>query len=283
MTGNDAAVLEVLTDEELAVLSTVDTVAVTPHLSVRPPKERDTLLEAAYRSLVARGIVMPPTAQARAEARTELARSRTESTRAAAAGLAGTADTAGHPGTNAARVQVKVREDVAALVALREGASRVVAMARTTATQQDYVYLYVVDDVVLVEVVSSDGFHEFSLVRQELLVPTALAAAIHADATDGAGDPVTMPSPAVGDPTPSDTMLQAAGGALLRCDLTVLTADNPSRVLLGLFSSPSGSWLLRTRWGLREPVIAAPTTVPAMRDAVAALIASAPDAAQNRR
>lgn len=262
----NAAVLEVLTDEELAVLSTVEPVAVTPHLSLRPPKERNTMIEGAYRSLVARGIITPPTAKARAQARAEAA-----STRAAAAEAARTR-TDGDAADQPVRVHVKVREDVAALVALREGATQVVAMARTTATQQDYVYLYPVEDVVLVEVVSSDGFHEFSLLRHEHLVPTVLAAAIHADAADGSGEPVTMASPATGDPTPGDEMLHAAGEALLRCDLTVLQADNPNPIMVGLFSSPGGSWLLRSRWGRSDPVLAEPCTVSAMRDAVTALL-----------
>ena len=64
----------------------------------------------------------------------------------------------------------------------------------------------------------------------------------------------------------------AAGEALLRCDLTVLTPDDLHPTMLGLFSSPGGSWLLRARWGLREPVVAEPVAVAAMRDAVAALV-----------
>lgn len=263
----EVALLEVLTDEELAVLTTADPVAVTPHLSLRSPKERGPLLETAYRSLVARGIVTPPTAEARARARAEAAQARAEAAEAARPGA--TRATA-----RRVSVDVSIREDVAALVTLRESARRVVAMARTTSAQQDYVYVYLVEDVALVEVVSNDGFHRFSLVGRDDVPATVLQAALHAEAADGFGDPVDLGTPANGDPTPGEAMLEQAGEALLRCDLTVLDAEDPAPEMLGIFSSPHGSWLMRAAWGTSTGVSARPVTVAALRDAVAARLSA---------
>lgn len=256
-TAADTALLEVLTDEELAVLSVEEGVAVTPHLSAVAPRERDALLQTAYRGLVARGIVEPPTAGARAQARAQVARARAE---AAATGGAGPEPTL--------RIDVQIREDVGALLTLRRGAQAVVAMARTAAVVQDYVYVYVVDDVLLVEVVSADGFHRFSLRRTADLLATVLDAAVLPDAGDGHGDAVPV-SLEPGDPTPPDRLLEEAGEALMRCDLTVLVPADPAPLLLGLFSAPAGSWVLESRFGSGGPVLARPVTGAELRAAVA--------------
>lgn len=264
----EVALLEVLTDEELAVLTDTHPVAVTPHLSLRSPKERGPLVETAYRSLVARGIITPPTAEARARARAELAQARAEAAEAARPGHT-------RATSRDVTVDVAIREDVSALITLRRSARRVVAMARTTSAQQDYVYVYLVDDVALVEIVSNDGFHRFSLVRRDDVPVTVAQAALHAEAADGYGEPVDLGNPADGDPTPGEAMLEQAGEALLRCDLTVLDAENPHPEMLGIFSSPRGSWLMRAAWGTSEGVSAYPVTVAALHDAVTAALAGA--------
>ncbi|WP_155859382.1 hypothetical protein [Cellulomonas sp. KRMCY2] len=256
----ETALLECLTDEELAVLSVHEGVAVTPHLSAVSPRDRAPLLQTAYRSLVARGIVEPPTAVARARARARLAQDRAE---AAAGGGSGSDPRIG--------VDVQVRQDVGVLLTLRRGAQAVVAMARTAAVVQDYVYVYLVDDVLLVEIVSADGFHRFSLRRTADLLSTVLDTAVLPDAGDGHGDavPVTIEP---GDPTPPDRLLDEAGAALLRCDLTVLVPDNPEPLLLGLFSAPSGSWVFESRFGSGDPVLARPVTAAELRVAVVAAL-----------
>ena len=108
-----------------------------------------------------------------------------------------------------------VRDDVRSVVALREGAQLVVAVARTTAPAQDFWYAYVVDDVVLLEEVGADGLHRF-----------ALAAA--ADPPALVPRPPCTPTPGTprgsrcrwavepGDPTPPDELLERLGSAILR-------------------------------------------------------------------
>ena len=83
-------------------------------------------------------------------------------------------------------LDLEVRQDLALVVALREGARLVVAVARTTATDQDFWYAHVVEDVVLLEEVSRDGMHRFASARDTALVDAgAVAAAVHPDAGDG--------------------------------------------------------------------------------------------------
>jgi len=259
--GPPTAVLESLTDEELAVLSPTESVVVAPYLDAIAPRERTALLRTAYRGLVARGIVEPPTAEARARARTETAQARLT-----VGGVPGSGSTP-RP-EPAVGVDVQVREDVASLVTLRRSARAVVAMARTTALLQDYVYLHVVEDVLLVEEVSSDGIHSFILRRSADLAETVLAAAVHPEAGDGIGEPTTVAARAVDDPTPPDAILRQAGLALLRCDLTVLTRGNASPRLLGLFSGPAGSWIVETARGSGAPIVTRPVAADELRGVV---------------
>jgi hypothetical protein len=258
------AVLESLTDEELAVLSLSDGVPVTPYLSSVEPRERTPLLRTAYRGLVARGIVDPPTAEARRRAREE------------AADAAGT-DARPHESGGArdpsqpdpvVGIDLQVREDVRTLVTLRRAARAVVAMARTTALLQDYVYVHVVEDVALLEEVSSDGVHRFALRGLADLGETVLAAALHPQAGDAEGEPATVTSAAADDPSPPDDVLAAAGQALVRCDLTVLTPDEPAPTMLGLFTAPAGSWLFETPRGAGRPIVARPLAAEELREAV---------------
>lgn len=245
------AVLESLTDEELAVLSLTDGAVVTPYLSSVEPRERSRLLRTAYRGLVARGIVDPPTAEARRRARQEATESGERP--------------GGDPDVG---VELQVREDVRTLVTLRTAARAVVAMARTTALLQDYVYVHVVEDVLLVEEVSSDGMHHFALRGLADLGETVLAAALHAEAGDAGGDPVTVTPDMAEDPSPPDEVLGRAGQALVRCDLTVLTPDEPTPTMLGLFTAPAGSWLFETPRGAGTPIVVRPLAAEELREAV---------------
>ena len=91
---DEAVFVEVLTDEELSVVARPGPMPVLPFLDALPAAEHDVARRSAYRSLVARGIVDPPTPEAVVAA-----------TRAA--------DDS---------VDLPVRQDVRSVVALREGA-----------------------------------------------------------------------------------------------------------------------------------------------------------------
>lgn len=258
--GDDPTVaLETLTDEELVVLSGTESVVVAPYLSEVPPKQRPALLRTAYRGLLARGIVDPPTPEARAEAR-----ARIEQARQAARDEGRPAP----PEDTTTSVELQVRNDVMTTVALRQGAQAVVAMARTTALAQDYVYVHVVDDVLLVEEVTADGLHRFALRPAADLTSTVLDAAVHPEAGDASGPAVELQPLAAGDPTPPDAVLEAAGAALVRCDLTVLSTDEPQPTMLGLFSAPAGCWLFASRRASGAPVHAEPMSAEGLRHAV---------------
>lgn len=246
--------LETLTDEELAVLSTVETVPVTPHLSEIPPPDRHRVVETAYRGLVARGIITPPDAQARAAAREDIAR----------------AETAGRT-THGIGIPAQIREDVASIITLRQEAQTVVALARTFATWQDFTYLHVVDDVLLMEVVTSDGLHHFALRHREHLSATVLEAALHPEAGGVDGEPLALPVDASTDPSPPQELLEDAGEALMRCDVVVVGRPE----ILGLFTAPTASWLFRTVFGSGEPVQVHPTSPVTLRAAVSGLLRDA--------
>lgn len=207
--------VEVLTHEELSVIARPGPMPVLPFLDELPPGEREVARRTAYRSLLARGVVDPPTPEA-----------------VAAASRSGDGS-----------VDLQVRQDVASVVALREGARLVVAIARTTATGQDFWYAHVVEDVALLEEVSSDGLHRFALARDTALVDAAVAAAVHPDAGDGTGapEPVTAEP---GDPTPPDGVLERLGAAFVRADLVVRRVGDERPPAFSVLSGPDGCWTI---------------------------------------
>lgn len=223
--------VEVLTDEELSVVARPGTMPVTPHLDELPEAEREVARRAAYRSLLARGIVDPPTPEAIARA----------------------------TGVRDGSVDLMMRQDVASVVALRAAPQAVVAAARTTATGQDFWYAHVVDDIVLLEEVSRDGLHRFALAGAEHLDDLVVGAVLHPDAGDADGPALPMTT-AAGDPTPPDEVLQRLGAAFLRADVVVRRPGDTEPPVLTVFSGPDGSWLLQPLPGaelVAEPVAAA--------------------------
>src|SRR5690349_5029451 len=62
--SDETVFVEVLTDEELSVLARPGGVAVSPYLDAMAPPEQHVARRTAYRSLLARGIVDPPSAEA---------------------------------------------------------------------------------------------------------------------------------------------------------------------------------------------------------------------------
>lgn len=235
--------VEVLTDEELSVLAPDGAMPVTPFLRDLDPALADTARRTAYRSLVARGIVEPPTPEAIA----------------AAVGAA----TGG--------IDLQVRQDVASVIALRSAASVVVAVARTTAATQDYWYAQLVEDVVLIEEVSRDGLHRFALAEADALVDLAVAAAVHPDAGDPpAEEPEVAVAAEPGDPTPPDTVLERLGEAFVRADVVVRRIGDTAPPAFALFTGPAGCWSVATG---PAPLVARPLPADAARTLVADAVA----------
>ena len=220
----------VFTDEELAVLARPNPFAVSPYLDTLSPPDRQTAARTAYRSLLARGLVDPPSAEALAAAR--------------AAGDG--------------RLELMVDREIRSVLTLRESARVVIAVARTTSAGQDYWYGYHVDDVVLLEQIGTDGLHRFALARPAQLTELAVAAAVHPDSGDAAGPPVAMPPGP--DPTPPTPILTALGQALLRADVVVRHPGEDAVSPLVAFSGPGGWWLVTGLGGpaaMAHPVRAA--------------------------
>lgn len=242
--SDDTVFVEMLTDEELSVVARPGPMPVLPFLDALPTGERDLARRSAYRSLVARGIVDPPGPEA------VLAATRT-------------AD---------GSIDLPVRQDVRSLVALREGAQLVVAVARTTVTEQDFWYAHLVEDVVLLEEVSRDGFHRFALTRDSGLLEAAVAAAVHPDAGDADGEPEPVTTEP-GDPTPPDGVLERLGAAFVRADLVVRRVGDRTPPAFSVLSGPDGCWTIDPPAAPGEGVRAVPVTAADARERVAEAVA----------
>lgn len=213
--------LEILTDEELSVLVPERGVVVSPVLDTVGVDERDAVRRTAFRSLVARGIVDPP------EAGTE-----------PVAAIGGDAT-----------VDLRVRNDVLSALTLRQSASAVLAVARTTATGQDFWYAHVVEEIVLLEEVGTDGLHRFALAHARDLPDLLVGAAVHPEAADGDGPEVELP--VAPDSEPPVELHERLGRAYLRSDVMLLVRDAPAEqpTLTGLFTGPQGSWSIQAKAG----------------------------------
>jgi hypothetical protein len=222
--------VEVLTDEELAILAGPGGLVVAPYLAELPDADREVALRTAYRGLLARGIVDPPTPEALAAA-------------------------VGEP-----TVELQVREDVLSLVMLRRGAGATVCVARSTVLGQDFWYAHVVRDVVLVEQVSTDGRHRFALAAADALGDLLVEAVMHPETGDGAGPELELTDPA----EPPTEVVEQLGSALVRTDVVVRTVDDREPELLGLFTGPGGAWLLSAQAASGGPVTARPLTRAAL-------------------
>ena len=231
MTDPTTVPVAVLTDEELAVLAGDGGLVVTPFAAVFDDAEREIALRTAYRGLVARGIVDPPTPQARVDA-------------------------IGEPG-----VELQVRQDVLSIVTLRAAASAVVAVARTSVAHQDFWYAHVVEEVVLLEEVGTDGMHRFALATADQLPALVVGAVLHPETGDGSGEPIEL------DPGATEPPLEIAerlGTALLRSDVVIRWAGDDNAPLLGLFTGPSGAWVVEAHEGSGDALVATPTTAEAL-------------------
>jgi hypothetical protein len=252
---SDVAYLETLTDEELAVLDdpqldNAGPIAVRPRFDELSAAQQDVARQVAFRGLLARGIVDPPSAEAVAAAQAR----------------------GGHPDTP---VDVLVRQDVQSLVTLRRGAALVVALARTTSAGQDYWYAYLIDDMALLEEVTESGLHRFGLVRDDQLLDLVVASAVHPDTADATGSPVAMPDDPLPDPPPDPPppVLQRLGQALLRVDFVLRYNGQVAPQTTSLFTGPAGSWLVAHRDA--EPSVAFPMRAAELREHVRATVRDA--------
>jgi len=217
--------VEVLTDEELAILAGPGGLVVAPYLGSLDDADREAVLRTAYRGLLARGVVNPPSPRALAAA-------------------------VGEPS-----VELQVRRDVLSLMTLRRAARVVVAIGRTTVATQDYWYAHVVDDVVVVEQVGSDGMHRFALASTDQLADLVIGAAVHPECGDSAGLALELPSDASEPPL---EIAQVLGAALLRTDVVVRHAADRNPPLIGLFTGPGGAWMVRAQESAGGPLLARP-------------------------
>lgn len=246
--GGLAAYVTTLTDEEVDVLGHGGGVVVAPWLNALDAGEAHLARTVAMRGLLARGIVSP-------------------------------APDGAPPlvGADRAEVDVLVRDDVLSVLTLRRAAPVVVAVARTGATSQDWWYAHVVGDYTVLEEVAPDGRHRFALGRTSDLAPMLRDAALHPDAADGPlddpGAVVVVPhDPAAGDvavATAPPGLLRRLGDAHLRADVVVVRRDReaPRGELLGVFTGPDGSWLVRTAAGSGR-VRVEPVAVEALAEAL---------------
>lgn len=235
--GPETVPLETFTDEELAVLAGPESMVVAPSLSAVPTAEREAVLRTAYRGLLARGVLDPPTPEARVAA-------------------------VGQP-----TVELMVRDDVRSLVMLRRGARLVVAVARTTVAGQDYWYAHVVDDVVLLEQVGEDGLHRFALARTADLPALLVGAAVHPECGDGSGEPIEVAGDVAEPPL---AVAEALGSALVRADVVVRSVADDGAAPLGLFTGPGGAWVLRLQRG--AGVTVRPLAAEALRGELEGLV-----------
>jgi hypothetical protein len=78
-----------------------------------------------------------------------------------------------------ARSRDELRRDLRSVVVLRETATAVVAVARSTSHGRDHWYAHVTGGVVLLEQVSLDGRHRFALTAAATLPTLVVAAVLH--------------------------------------------------------------------------------------------------------
>ena len=180
--------VEILTDEELSLLTYGPGAVVTPYFSTVAARDTELAQRTAYRSLVARGIVDPT----------------------------------GTPGDGP--VRLLLREDVMTLVTLRQSATTLVAVARTMTDSQDFWYAHVVEDLVVLEEVSDDGLHRFALAFTRDLPALLVDAALHPDASRRR--PARRSIDAMPDDDAPAQLLEVLGRAHVRADVVVLDADD---------------------------------------------------------
>ncbi len=224
-----------LTDEELAALDGPPVgLVVSPYLEVLDPAARDVAVVTAFRSLVARGLVLAPTPQ----------HAETAARAAAAAG------------EELAAVEVEMAEVLSQVLTLRRVADRVVCVQRTTGQSRAWRYLHRVDDALtLDELVEPTGLHRYALVATPALLDV-LVDWVVPDGVDGAdGAEVDLDASAAAGGRAGDALVEQLAGAHVLADVTVRgRGDAGPGLLLGTFAGPDGLHLSTTAFGTGEQV-----------------------------
>lgn len=237
--GVEGVLLAELTDEELSLLDGLEPeerLVVLPWLDSLPAEQRELAMLVAFRSLVARGLATAPDAAALEHALQE------------------------PQPDGRTTVQVTVEELLAALLAGRAAAHRVVSCQRVHRERQDFLYLFESEDdgepVLLGELVGGTGLHRFFRVDdrdtvrvlQSYLEPEPWGQEVlpdlvvdHTVAAQGAAAPELV------------AQLDAHD---LHAQVLVLSAG-PSRapVLHGVFAGARGVRTTSVRAGSQEPVV----------------------------
>lgn len=243
--------LESLTDEELAFLALPGSPVVSPYLDELGLGPGDAglapLVRTAFRGLVARGIVDPPTPAALLAAADETPK--------------------GHRSTDPATIELAVRQDVQTVLAVRAGAPKVVMASRMTSAGHDFWYAHVVEDVALLEEVDGHGIHCFAMADLADLSELTCGALIHPEAAAGeARGPLEL---AGADDWPAEQVLAVLGEAYVKVDLVVRHVDDGGAALLGLYSGPRGCWIVDAGvFGAGSVPVARPVTPKELRDAI---------------
>lgn len=239
-----------LTDEELAALDGPPVgVVVSPYLEELDPAARDVAVVTAFRSLVARGLVLAPTAQAAAAAAREAATT----------------------GEQLAAVEVEMAEVVSQVLTLRRVAEQVVCVQRTTGQARAWRYLHRVDaELVLDELVEPTGLHRFSLVPAPDLLDV-LVDWVVPDGLDGAEGPeVALEADSAVAGRSGDALLEQLAAASVLSDVTVRGRDDAGPgLLLGTFAGPAGLHLSTTAFGTGAAVRLRPVSRRSLRAALA--------------
>ena len=239
-----------LTDEELAALDGPPVgLVVSPYLEELEPAARDVAVVTAFRSLVARGLVLAPTPE--------------QAT--AAARAAATA------GEELAAVDVEMAEVLSQVLTLRRVADRVVCVQRTTDGARAWRYLHRVDDeLTLDELVEPTGLHRYALVATPALLDVLVDWVVPEGVDGPDGAEVALDASAAADGRAGDALLERLAGAHVLADVTVRgRADAGPGRLLGTFASPDGLHLSTTAFGTGGQVRLRPVSRRTLRAALA--------------
>lgn len=242
MTVTPVALID-LTDEELAALAGApDGLVVSPYLESLEPAQRDLAVVTAFRSLVARGLVEPPTpGQVTAAVRQA-------------------------QGADLAELDVRMGEALSQALTLRRVAPTVLCAQRTSAELTTWRYVHLVDEeLALDEVVEPSGLHRFGLLRPAD-VPDVLLDWLAPEGWDGPdGEPQQLDAGA----TAPGALLERLATAVVVCDVAVRRAgDDGGDLLIGTFAGPGLLVLSTTRSAPGSPV----SLRPASRRTVRAVI-----------
>lgn len=239
-----------LTDEELAALDGMPVgLVVSPYLEELPPAARDVAVVTAFRSLVARGLVVAPTAQ-----------------QATAANR-----TAATAGAELAEVDVEMAEVLSQVLTLRRVADRVVCVQRTSGQARAWRYLHRVDDALtLDELVEPTGLHRYALVATPSLLDVLVDWVVPEGVDGPDGDEVALDASAAADGRAGDALVEQLAGAHVLADVTVRGRDDAAPgVLLGTFAGPAGLHLTTTAFGTGGRVRLRPVSRRTLRTALA--------------